>query len=1452
MKYYFTLLCMLLSAGLYAQSFTFAELKGSPLNTSGWNLAGSAAIGDTPGDANNDPDELILTPPVNFVSGAAFYSQPFNASVCQRWTVEFDYRIWDGSAADGIAFCYLADPPSGFVAGGGIGIPALPRGLMIVLDTYNNADCGGFVNPELQIRYSDGTRNYEECPIPPQPTAGPVAQLRSATYNRMRITYTDGTISVFINNMLILNGFYRIDFPGYFGFTASTGGSTDRHSVRDVEIRTDPLIQNRADAGPDVNICNGGTATLGAPSSGGNYRYTWQPATGLSNPNVPNPTVTLENNSDQSRQFRYFLTKDTIGASGLCPTTDEVIVTVSGRLVSLPNPSPIICSGAGFKVNVSAQAGISYQWTPVTGIANPTLADPFIVPPLNTSTSPVVREYVLSARNSLGCVSTDTLRINVLPAPVNTPWQTLRVCSGDALTLGSPAQPGVSYNWQPGGSTTATLLVVPQNNTSQDSIRQRYIRAASIGGCTSFDTTDLIIYRAVSANAGPDREVCSNVAVVLGTPAQPGLSYRWSPSVHLSDAQQAQPVFRLSNTGSTPLVSSYILEVRNAGGCLRTDTVRISVLPGNLPEGRRNRIQLCSGEEALLGTPSVAGFTYQWSPLDNLSGDQSAQVLFKAPASITADSVVFRYFRQISNAACQSTDTIEVSVFRRPVANPSVLIPACSGQPVSLGAPAELSFSYEWQPASHLNDSRIAQPRFVLENTGNTAIERTYFRIARSTAGCTSTDTIRVSVAPALGRLGATANLRICAGNSLVLGSAAQEGYSYRWSPATGLSNAQSANPTFTATQAGIFQYVLTSSFGSCSASDTFGIEVKPLLPTPLIVGSVAVCPNASGIRYEVQNLPQGSALRWQVSGGSIRQGQGTPVVLIDWHGPNSIASISVQSDSSVACSPVGQLAVNIGVQLKPQRPQSMATPDTLCLSEASSIIYETPAIAGSIFNWGISANGRILSGQGSNRIQVSWTAAGTGRLWINEQVNTSSNTCFGTSDTLYVLIKPLPTADSLEGPALLCTSSEALYSLRGGQASSVYEWTIEGGTLLSHSGSTVRVQWGAPGQAWIQVRETGANGCAGNLVRLPVQIAPKPQPRILRSDSLICRIADLERLYCYSVEAQTGSSLNWIISGGNIVSQDERQICVRWQEGSPPQLAVQETSAVGCTGEVLPFRLLEDRTFLQIHAASVDPTDDTRVIVRFSVRGSVLPRNLVMERSTDGGLQWGFAGELRSSDSLFIDNGQPTNSLAIQYRFRDVSVLGCPPAISMPHSLMLLSGNNTGQNEVDIAWSAYQGWPQGVARYEIWRALDGSTSFSLYESGSDISLRGINAKDGFRQCFRIRAVEASGTNHSWSNTWCVDFDHPISIPNVVTPNGDGRNDVWVINNLELYTEHNLQIFNRYGKQIFSSGAYRSTWPDTQTGPGTYYYSLQVIRPAIGAQPARTEFFKGWVQILKE
>lgn len=68
-----------------------------------------------------------------------------------------------------------------------------------------------------------------------------------------------------------------------------------------------------------------------------------------------------------------------------------------------------------------------------------------------------------------------------------------------------------------------------------------------------------------------------------------------------------------------------------------------------------------------------------------------------------------------------------------------------------------------------------------------------------------------------------------------------------------------------------------------------------------------------------------------------------------------------------------------------------------------------------------------------------------------------------------------------------------------------------------------------------------------------------------------------------------------------------------------------------------------------------------------------------------------------------------------------------------------------------------------------------------------------------------------------------------IVIPNIITPNGDGKNDAFVIKDIEFMLSSKLVIYNRWGKKVFEATNYNqdNAWDADNLADGVYYYVLE-------------------------
>ncbi len=89
--------------------------------------------------------------------------------------------------------------------------------------------------------------------------------------------------------------------------------------------------------------------------------------------------------------------------------------------------------------------------------------------------------------------------------------------------------------------------------------------------------------------------------------------------------------------------------------------------------------------------------------------------------------------------------------------------------------------------------------------------------------------------------------------------------------------------------------------------------------------------------------------------------------------------------------------------------------------------------------------------------------------------------------------------------------------------------------------------------------------------------------------------------------------------------------------------------------------------------------------------------------------------------------------------------------------------------------------------------------------------------------------------------------ENPIQIMNIITPNGDGLNDVLYINNLELYLENEVLLLNRAGTEIFSATNYDNTW-DTQVDGKYLSYGDYICLVKI---KGHSKVYRQMVSILK-
>lgn len=106
---------------------------------------------------------------------------------------------------------------------------------------------------------------------------------------------------------------------------------------------------------------------------------------------------------------------------------------------------------------------------------------------------------------------------------------------------------------------------------------------------------------------------------------------------------------------------------------------------------------------------------------------------------------------------------------------------------------------------------------------------------------------------------------------------------------------------------------------------------------------------------------------------------------------------------------------------------------------------------------------------------------------------------------------------------------------------------------------------------------------------------------------------------------------------------------------------------------------------------------------------------------------------------------------------------------------------------------------------------------------------------------YTVRVTNAQGVSTDLFITVTVLEDYNITPNNVLSPDGDGVNDLWTIENLSAYPNNEVKIFDKAGRIIFNVRNYQNDWNGHLNGEklheGAYYYIINLgpnTRPKLG------------------
>jgi gliding motility-associated-like protein len=831
-----------------------------------------------------------------------------------------------------------------------------------------------------------------------------------------------------------------------------------------------------------------------------------------------------------------------------------------------------------------------------------------------------------------------------------------------------------------------------------------------------------------------------------------------------------------------------------AGTCTGSTTSTVTVI-GQPTISVTGNTTICSGGSTTL-TANGAN-TYTWAAGGELTSTVSLNPSSTTDYTVTGD-----------NSVCTNTALVTISVTPTPTLTANS-VTICPGQTATLTVSG--ATTYTWNPGNITGDTYTISPS-----------SDTFVTVTGANGSCTAQATPSVTIGTGISI--SVNNPTICVGQTASL--SANGATTYTWD-----SGAQTS--TLTVNPASTTVYTVSGTAGTCTGSATSTVTVLNL-PGLSVTGNTAICSGNS-----TTLTANGATSYTWASGGqlttavTVSPAADITYTVTGFDGTctnTTTVDVSVTPTPTLTANPVsictGQTATLTvsGATTYTWNPGNV-TGDTYTDSPASSSTYTVTGANGTCTSQvttsvtvgsGISIavnNPTICAGQSavltatSTASSYTWdSGANTNTLSVNPSSTTvytvsgSSGSCVGIN-TATVTVLNLPGL-SVTGNTAICSGNSTTLTANGATS---YTWA-SGGQLTT----AVTVSPAAD----ITYTVTGFDGACTNTTTVDVSVTPTPTLTVNPANICVGQTATLTatgaNTYTWSTSSTNTvitvapvSTSTYAVVGSNGSCNASYTTTVTVSQS--PTLSVNASSTTGCA----PLCI----TFTDVTSASCS--------------------------TITYGFGDGNTGNTNNPTHCFNTSGNYTVTATC------TNTLGCSSTYTMPSVIQVITTpvadftisegdvvtvgttvnlTNTSSNALLYGWDYCNG---------VSTATDITTSYA--DTGSC--------------CITLLASNATCTN---SATKCITIvnEAVVIIPNVFTPNGDNRNDIFKINTVGI-KDLTCGIYDRWGLKLFEWSGINGGWDGSVksgTAPdGTYFYILNYTD-----QKGESKTEKGFLSLFRD
>ena len=487
---------------------------------------------------------------------------------------------------------------------------------------------------------------------------------------------------------------------------------------------------------------------------------------------------------------KSFIPSDSIGIAGfvgdtICPgNTPYLTITLANGVNSTFNVQ--LSNGQTTYTYNNITSGVPFPLNPI-----PTSTTTYTIVGLVLNNGAICNP-LLWGQTSATVLITPGLILSVAPT-------TAIICPGNSIAL--LANGATNFVWSP--ATGLSNAGIPNPVASPTTTTTYTITGANANGCSGTTTLTVVVNPSPLVAVSPNNpSICLGQSLALQ--ATGAMSYSWSPSTGLSNANIANPVASPSAT------TTYTVTGTNANGCSATTTVTINVGTSLNIIANPSNVVFCAGESMPLNCLGSAT-SYSWQPVVGLSNTS-------VPNPIANPVTSTIYTVTASNAqGCTGTATVFVQVWQPPVidVNPNNSI-LCQGDSILLQASGGVKLT--WMPNQ---DIRLVGTNAAYVQPTQTT---TYTITGYDLNNCSDTATAVVNVYPKPIISIQSVGSDVCVGDSLLL--TASGAIDYFWEPTLSVFPSH-GNPVYVfPTQATTYTVTGIDSLG-CENTATLAINMS-------------------------------------------------------------------------------------------------------------------------------------------------------------------------------------------------------------------------------------------------------------------------------------------------------------------------------------------------------------------------------------------------------------------------------------------------------------------------------------------------------------------------------------------------------------------------------------------------------------------------------------------------